>query len=274
MVNSTAHDVLLEPTGLIKNNEGKRPGDVVLLLDQFFSDPHHLARWKIASIDVVTCTVPPMVSPPECQQYESKRNLQRSERVKFTGPAIRKDEPPGTLCGLQLIKELMDTGILLMPFAIDAYGSLGPVACKLLYAKDHALTAYDNGENVSDIEEACQEANQSKHAPSAILDRASRNWQRCHAGIPFGSTHSETTPKLWATHNLAMDCLRASMRHLNSHMHRDRFPDIKQSPKIPYIHNLHTRPTHLSSSTPKYFVENPSHLPDRAPPLSVQTVTD
>jgi hypothetical protein len=116
MVNSTAHDVLLEPTGLIKNNEGKRPGDVVLLLDQFFSDPHYLARWAIAAIDVFTCTVPPMVSPPECQQYESKRNLQRSERVKFTGPAIRKDEPPGTLCGLPLIKELMDTGILLMPF--------------------------------------------------------------------------------------------------------------------------------------------------------------
>ena len=59
----------------------------------------------------------------------------------------------------------MDTGILLMPFEIDAYGSLGPVARKLLYEKDHTLTAYHNGETISDIEEACQEANRIKHKP-------------------------------------------------------------------------------------------------------------
>ena len=158
-------------------------------------------------------------------------------------------------------------------YAIDTFGCLVPVARKLLYAKDHELTAYHDGD-IPEIEKACQDANRSKHAPSAILDKAAQGWQRCHPGTTFGSTHTETTPKLWATKNMAMDCIRASMRHLNRHMHRDRFPDIKPSVTTPYIHNLHTRPTHLSTSTPQYFVENPSHLPAGAPTLSSHPVTD
>ena len=116
-----------------------------------------------------------MVPNPVDQQYETKQNLQRSEKDKFSGPEIREDESEGTLCGLPLIKELMDTGIILIPFAINAFGYLGPVAWKLLYAKDHEITAYHN-RDISDIKQACQDANWSKHDPSAILDKSASGW--------------------------------------------------------------------------------------------------
>ena len=68
----TSANALLEPIGLFKDNKGQSPGDVVLLLDHFFSDTHRLARWAITAIDVVTYTIPPMVPNLVDQQYEKK----------------------------------------------------------------------------------------------------------------------------------------------------------------------------------------------------------
>ena len=37
-------DVMHEPTGLVRGQENKRPGDVVLILNRNYSDPHRLSR--------------------------------------------------------------------------------------------------------------------------------------------------------------------------------------------------------------------------------------
>ena len=86
------------------------------------------------------------------------------------------------MSGIPLIKEIIDTQIIMIPCAMDAFGCLGPVARKLLYVKDKDLMEYHNGHTVSDIKVTCQEANTSKHAPSTILDRSARNLQQYHLG--------------------------------------------------------------------------------------------
>ena len=264
-------DVMHEPTGLVRGQENKRPGDVVLILNRNYSDPHRLSRWIIAALDVTTCNAAPLTSPSDCQRYESLRSLQRAEKRKMNGPPRQKHEKHDVVHGRQLIKQLLDDNILVMPFAVDVFGRLSPFAKKLLYDKDSRPTDYCQNK-LKSIEQEIQDSNFSKDAPRAILDRASRHWARCHPGKPFGRTYADKTPKQWAANNFAIDCIRSTMRHINGHMLRDQCPSVTQSKSLPFIPALQNRPSHAMVTIPTYFEDNQTYFPDGLLRPSAQSV--
>ena len=137
----------------------------------------------------------------------------RCERSKFIG------RPTDAIAPHQLIHQINTNNIILYPFSVDQFGSLGPIAdSSLLFKRPPSSIpeyTYTFPHQPATTAHATTAAN-----PLAILSTATSQWSymyRRHTAHYFGSTHSSKTPAQWAAQTFALNVSKAIATHLSKH---------------------------------------------------------
>ena len=104
-------------------------------------------------------------------------------------------------------RDLLSNNILFLPFSVDSFGGIGPLAHRFLYGTPSSLpspprllpfppelftTSNPHASSVSDL----------THGPSGIchmFGRANRYWSKSRSPDLFGSSYHSSCPGRWAT---------------------------------------------------------------------------
>ena len=132
---ASAADVLLEPAALLPAQPTRKPADIALFLRKNLRN----TPCDTLAIDVTVSPVPSSVllaSRPSSQPSTLSEAHAKSIRTKLHGPAHLNH-------GEAVISELNAMNIALVPFTIDLFGGLGPLAHPLLFSASSPLPAPD-----------------------------------------------------------------------------------------------------------------------------------
>jgi hypothetical protein len=137
-----------------------------------------------------------------------------STRQKFIGRST-------TANNTEIINELNQEGIYLIPFTIDHYGGLGYFANRFLYGHSHK-----NGHTVVPKppwattnhlafphRPASDAYSFALLSPQGLLPAADANWLE-HKNTHFGHSYHSHTPSQWATQLLGINIVHAFATHL------------------------------------------------------------
>ncbi len=134
-----------------------------------------------------------------------------------------------------VIRALNESNTVFMPFIVDPFGGLGPIANALLFGlrpdprpprlsftSATAQTAYDNATSAS--------------APFGISAKADRSWSRSASRLPFGRTYHSWFPTNWTRQILGGTINFVFATHLYHSIRKDttRSRANNASPLDPY----------------------------------------
>jgi len=154
-----------------------------------------------------------LVATPHSSTVSVTYLHQLAEREKFRGPDVN------TSCtfvnGESVIRALNESNTVFIPFVLDPYGGLAPLARRLLdgtnlpsslhFTSPTSQLAYANAASAS--------------APSAILARADKSWAHTCPHIPFGDTYHGWFPSTWARQVFGLNVMFAATSHLYRSIH-------------------------------------------------------
>ena len=125
-------DVHHEPSGLLTCYPRKRPANVGLQLQPYHHSRTRASAHIYAAIDITISGLPGLAPDSHHQEKENIVNHMRAEVTKWKGPS-RKNRSGTQVPGDQVISAMLTRRIVLLPFTVDPFGSIGPVAKRLLY---------------------------------------------------------------------------------------------------------------------------------------------
>jgi hypothetical protein len=206
-----------EPLNLAQCHPTSRPGDLVLDCAPTYVTPPALPFSKVA-VDVrVTSSLPSPSGGDQNNTVTVTHHHQKAEREKFCGPTVNTEST--FVNGEMVIRALNESNTVLLPFVVDPFGQLGPIANAFLFglrskppppalsfSSPTSQTAYDNAT--------------SKSAPFALTVRADRSWSRTAQRLPFGRTYHSWFPTNWARQVLGATINSVFAKHLYTSIRR------------------------------------------------------
>lgn len=206
-----------------------------------------------AAIDVrVTSSLPPSSGGDQNNTVTVTHHYQRAEREKFKGPTVNTAST--YINGEMVIRALNESNTVLLPFIVDPFGGLGPIANaflfglrpdpklpRLTFTSSTSQTAYDHATSTS--------------APFGLTAKADRSWSRTAPHVPFGRTYHSWFPTNWARQILGGTINFEFAKHLYGSMRRDVTPTRPRPSTLdPYPLAI----GRFSRLTPAYFYEPPN----------------
>ena len=199
-------------TASAPSNRGRRPADVGCPLDpSYLPPPGSAPPQSYLAIDVVTSN--PSASRSALPIADSAASaLRLAELDKFRGSdRINGAGVSSPASGVS--QDLLSHNILLLPFAVDSFGGVGPLAHRFLCGAPSSLPSPPRippfspdlfppsnplGVQVSDI----------AHGPSGVrslFGRSNRLWSTLSPSGNFGNSYHSTYPGRWAAQTLGLN---------------------------------------------------------------------
>jgi hypothetical protein len=143
-----------------------------------------------------------LVIPPDTSYTASvTKHLQIAEKEKFRGPSVNTAHT--FVNGEMVIRALNDSNTILIPFIVNPFDGLGPIANRFLFglrpdpAPDplhlqlHSTTSQQAYENTMSLA-----------APIGLSHRADQYWSHHSPHLPFGRTYHAWFPADWIRQTL------------------------------------------------------------------------
>jgi len=262
---SSRSDVVTEPVNMVSGHPTSRPADVSITLLPTYAVPP-LIPFAKAAIDVtITGSLQPAVTGGDSHSYTGSvtRHHQTAESKKFRGRDILTART--CVMGENIIRALNETNVVFIPFTVDPFGGIGPVAQKFLYG-----TRPDPAPDPLDFPTSATAAlayknAMSKSAPTAILSLADKSWKDKGAHLSFSSTYHAWFPSTWGRQILGANINLSFAMHLHAGMHasyeqrrnkrgsshdlavgrHSRFVPFSKRQRLPDTRSARTGPLHI-----------------------------
>eukprot|EP00985_Skeletonema_marinoi_P025442 scaffold18741_cov158-Skeletonema_marinoi.AAC.3 len=159
--------------------------------------------------DIILCNSdtcpPPSRSGCDAKSNNITTSLIAAEKSKFqrgraTSKARTCRDTGVTISGEEIIEDLYNSKMQLIPFAISPLGLFGPTVNRFLYGKTIDSNNIHNI-NANTFPHARKMANRasSTEVPSIILERANDIWRRQHPTENFGLSYKSPDPSTYYT---------------------------------------------------------------------------
>ena len=172
------------------------------------------------AIDVAITPPLPLTSDgddPSTNAVSAMRHHQKRERKKFSGRAINAEN--SCVHGEQIIAALNNNSTVLLPFAVDPHGGIGPLASRFLFGTTtDPLPPHLHFRR--QIPRLAHNNAVSPASPSAILSHADKSWHQNSSHSPFGATYHSWFPSTWARQILGASVNAAFSERLCARIHR------------------------------------------------------
>jgi hypothetical protein len=187
-------DVHLEPLNLAHCYPTSRPSDLQRdLVPMYVSYP--LLPFAEAAIDVhVTNSFSSQSVGDSSYTVSITKHLQKAEQAKFCGPSISTTST--FVNGEMVIRALNESNTLLIPFIVDPFGGLGPIANCFLFGL-RPKPAPDPLHFHSTTSQEAYKNTMSPAAPTGLSHRADQYWSCNSPHLPFGNTYHSWFPTNW-----------------------------------------------------------------------------
>jgi hypothetical protein len=127
------------------------------------------------------------------------KHLQKAEQAKFRGPSVSTTST--FVNGKMVVRALNESNTLLIPFIVDPFGSLSPIANRFLFGL-HPDPAPDPLHFHSATSQEAYNNTMSLAAPTGLSHRADQYWSRNSPHLPFGNTYHSRFPTNWIRQTL------------------------------------------------------------------------
>jgi len=211
-----------EQLNLVHCYPTSRPGDLCVECCPTYVSPPLLPFAK-AAVDVrVTGSFYPPSGGDSSYTVSVTKHHQVAEREKLCGPNV--NTASSYVNGEMIIRALTDSGTLLVPFIVDPFGGLGPIANRFLFGlrPNPAPTPLTFGSPTS---QTAHDNVTSTAAPSGLTRRADRQWKQHCPHLPFGRTYHAWFPSTWTRQVLGGTINLAFAQHLYTSIRRDYTPN-------------------------------------------------
>jgi hypothetical protein len=157
-----------------------------------------------------------------------------------------------------VVRALNESNTLLIPFIVDPFGGLGPIANCFLFGLRpnpapnplhfHSATSQEAYNNTM-----------SPAAPTGLSHRANQYWVRNLPHLPFGNTYHSWFPTNWIRQTLGANINLTFAQHLYCSIHKNYTPRLRQTQPNPYPNTIghstmiHQRAGNSEMGVPKNF---------------------
>src|SRR5210317_750893 len=142
--------------------------------------------------------------------------LCKGEKSKFQRRGYKTDrggETMMTRTGDQIIGEILEQNMALLPIAISPHGHLGSLFERFLYGSD-AMPLPDFKSNRPNAKTAAKLATSSRHVPRGVLKRANDIWKAEHPDTFYGNSYKAMNPWTYFDQELGLVISTAISSHL------------------------------------------------------------
>lgn len=165
---NSSDDVLLEPTGLARKYPRKRPADIAIRL------LHTL--YRILGFDFTIAGTPKAAASTKNQKRKNSFNLRAKEILKWQGTTRSKPNetnengtPHAPIQGKDVIKNLLQNDVLLVPAAFDPFMAKDTAFCRYVDRERprHQFSRADFGTRAAgaDVGYRMSQASRQSHIP-------------------------------------------------------------------------------------------------------------
>ena len=150
----------------------------------------------------------------------AERNLQKKERLKLVREDAGDSDAANSTSGEEIIGELIQKGIILMPWAIDPHGKWGPVLENFLFncePRQHPLfepTQSSPLRRNTPNAKLMYQLSMNPPSPVGVVTTACIKWKRARTRRFFGHSHTAPTPKEYLLGELGLGITKALAVHL------------------------------------------------------------
>ena len=169
----------------------------------------------------ITITGPPPPSPLPSNSVDSielvtaaaEANLQKKERLKLMRASVT-DAAGTKIFGDELIGELVRANIILIPWAVDPHGRLGPMFWNfLLHCQPRVHPTFKNNRYYASV---MYDRAVNAPCPTGILTTASVFWQQSNPKSFYGHSYTAPTPKEFALGKIGLAITKAYALHIRN----------------------------------------------------------
>jgi hypothetical protein len=191
-----------------------RPFDFSILFDHMLDESAWRSPLKMLGFDVVCVgSKPARITPTEAaRKKEIKLRLRDGEKGKFCRKGKTCKETGITLTGDEIIKEIIDDDMALVPVAVSPHGHIGSLFERFLYGTD-AMEMADYIDTRIHAEAADRLARSAK-VPRAVLERADKIWRRDNPSLHYGGSYRAMTPSVYFDQQFGLVISSAISSHL------------------------------------------------------------
>jgi hypothetical protein len=159
------------------------------------------------------------------------KHLQKAEQAKFRGPSISTTST--FVNGKMVVRALNESNTLLIPFIVDPFGSLGPIANHFLFGlrPDPAPDPL-HFHSAATSQEAYNNT-MSPAAPTGLSHHANQYWSRNLPHLSFGNTYHSWFPTNWIRQTLGANINLTFAQHLYGCIHKNYTPRLRQTQPSP-----------------------------------------
>ena len=222
----------IEPMLHLPSDPNARPFDIAFDPDPSIPPITHSCPYATIGTDV-TISYPPPPPPLDLDSPDVLRilsanadsHLQVFEKRKLCRGNKRDPDTGAKIDGDGVIGDLLRRNMTLLPFAIDPFGRIGPLARTFLFGTTPAnkLSFPQSRPNASEMHRRIT----SFPSPTGILPHADHIWSTTHPGRFYGHSYTAPTPSLSTLQQLGL-CISKSfashIRYACQNKYRDQPP--------------------------------------------------
>ena len=208
LLNLTTSKAQKEQTGLVRplRHTNLRPFDTHFDLPHCSADSHYRCKLRKIGFDIVLChsdtCPPPSRGGSDAKSHNIVTSLLTAEKNKFQrgksrNSAITCKQTGITLSGDEIIGQLYNSNMQLIPFAISPLGLFGPTMNTFLYGTEPITHAIEPRLFPHASKMATRSI--SNAVPSNILHRANEIWRTKHPNKFFGGSYKSPDPLTYVT---------------------------------------------------------------------------
>jgi hypothetical protein len=220
-----------ETTGIISSLPRIRPFDLSISIDRFLDE----GAWRspLHKIGFDVTMVKPMPysrTAGAAQQKHIIAQLQEEEIGKFERSRGGSQSDKGkqiTLTGDQIIGEIIDNKMALIPIAISPYGRFGPIFNRFLYGSDIIPLPTLKKPNA----ERASKLSVSDKIPRGVLSRATQLWSEEHKDEFYGGSWRAQDPWTDVNQQLGLLACQANGKHIAKYINDVRKKDRRAKSK-------------------------------------------
>jgi hypothetical protein len=139
--------------------------------------------------------------------------LRKGEKGKFMRRGKTDKETMMTLTGDQIIGEIINNNMALLPIAISPHGHLGSLFERFLYGRDPMPIPKYKSNRPNGLA-AAKLASSSRNVPRGVLKRANEIWRTEHPDTYYGNSYKAMDPRTYFDQELGLIISTAISSHL------------------------------------------------------------
>jgi hypothetical protein len=205
-----------------------RPFDFSILFDHMTHETAWRCQLRMLGFDVVCVSSKPcrITTTETARKKELKLRLRDGEKGKFCRRGKTCSETGITLTGDEIMKEIIEDDMALIPVSVSPHGHLGSLFERFLYGKD-AMEIPEYCDTRTHAAAADRVARSPK-VPRAVLERADNLWRKENPNLFYGDSYRAMTPTIYFEQQLGLVISSAVSSHIiRAHNKNKRKPPVQ-----------------------------------------------